>query len=451
MGYSFKRFDRNGKPRYTACYQDLKGNIISAGTFSNKKDAEKAWQRAEAEVAKGRAWDPKRGRQTFRRYVEEVWLPHHEMEATTRQTYTYLIRKHLIPEFGSMRMIDIMPEHVRAWIAAMKKKGARPATIQKTKIILSAIFTTALNDQVTFVHPCKGVKSPPVIAKPRTIISPEQFETLYQALPNADTQLLVETDIETGLRWGELTELRVKDLDTASRILTVCRAVVEVNPQFHPTGGRFLVKEYPKDKEFRRLKLTRQLVAKLEAHIKEDELGQESLLFTWRPEPAPPRRLRAVPKPEELGLTEPNEAGRQYPHGTLMGYNSGRCRCEHCRAALALYRAERRREKNKDNPRRPRVRDTDGHIPAEAFRKQVWKPALTEAELSVNVRIHDLRHAHASWLLAGGADLQVVKERLGHASIATTEKYLHTLDDADETALDAFAKIRNRKKRQSSY
>jgi len=46
--------------------------------------------------------------------------------------------------------------------------------------------------------------------------------------------------------------------------------------------------------------------------------------------------------------------------------------------------------------------------------------------------------------LAGGADLAVVKERLGHASIVTTQKYLHTLPDADETALDALAKVRNR-------
>ena len=54
----------------------------------------------------------------------------------------------------------------------------------------------------------------------------------------------------------------------------------------------------------------------------------------------------------------------------------------------------------------------------------MWDPARKAAGLD-GVRIHDLRHAHASWLLAGGADLQVVKERLGHASIATTEKYLN--------------------------
>jgi hypothetical protein len=44
--------------------------------------------------------------------------------------------------------------------------------------------------------------------------------------------------------------------------------------------------------------------------------------------------------------------------------------------------------------------------------------------------------------LAGGADLQVVKERLGHGSISTTEKYLHTLPGADDVALDALDKIR---------
>jgi site-specific recombinase XerD len=66
------------------------------------------------------------------------------------------------------------------------------------------------------------------------------------------------------------------------------------------------------------------------------------------------------------------------------------------------------------------------------------------------MRPHDLRHAHASWLLAGGADLQYVKERMGHGSIVTTEKYLHTLEGADDTALDAFTAVRRRARRPSS-
>src|SRR5690606_29757242 len=113
------------------------------------------------------------------------------------------------------------------------------ATVRYIKIILSAIFTTAMDDQVTFLHPCKGVRTPPVPRKPLQIITPEQFDLIYQALSTADHQLLVETEIESGLRWGELTELRVRDLDR-TRVLTVSRAVVEVNPKYHPTEGRFL-------------------------------------------------------------------------------------------------------------------------------------------------------------------------------------------------------------------
>ena len=297
---------------------------------------------------------------------------------------------------------------------------------------------------MTFLHPCKGVKIPPVPVKPRTILTPEQFADLYQELPDASSRLLVETCIESGLRWGELTELRVRDLDFASRILTVSRAVVQVQPQFHPEGGRFLVKDYPKDRKYRRLKLSAQITAKLRAHVSELGLGPDDLLFQAPAEEGPhPRKLRLAADPDSLGRTKPNAAGRCYRHGTMTGYSLGRCRCDYCRDAYARYRAGRRAN-GKDDPRSPRSRDTDGHIPIGWFRSAVWRPAVKAANLEIRFRIHDMRHAHASWLLGGGADLQVVKERLGHGSLRTTERYLYTLPEADETALDALSRMRNR-------
>lgn len=52
--------------------------------------------------------------------------------------------------------------------------------------------------------------------KPRRIITVEQYERIQNALADDIMRLLVETDIESGLRWGELTELRAKDLDFAT-------------------------------------------------------------------------------------------------------------------------------------------------------------------------------------------------------------------------------------------
>ncbi|TQS41809.1 tyrosine-type recombinase/integrase [Cryptosporangium phraense] len=214
MGFSRKRIGANGKPRYTAFYWDVRGKERSAGTFSTKKAADDAWQRAEVEIAAGKVGDRRRGRQTFRRYVEQEWFPNHVMEATTRQSYAYQLNKYILPELGPMRMAEILPVHIREWVLKLEKEdGAGAAAIRYSKVIADSIFTTALNDQIIALHPGKGVKTPPVPRKPRQIVTPEQFDTFYAALDGDAIRLLVRTEIETGMRWGELTEVRIKDLD----------------------------------------------------------------------------------------------------------------------------------------------------------------------------------------------------------------------------------------------
>jgi integrase len=206
------------------------------------------------------------------------------------------------------------------------------------------------------------------------ILTPEEFESLLAEVPERFTDL-VRTDIETGLRWGELVALRSRHVDFLRRLLSVEETVVEVSKRNSPTGERMVFKPYPKDDEFRTLRVSQDLLDLLARRIERMGLGRDDLLF---------------PSTQERG---------------------------------------------------------DVPLSRNTFRTRYWLPALARAGIDFQVRFHDLRHAHASWLLAGGADLKSIMERLGHAQIQTTQKYLHTLPEADDKALDAFIRVRARGQR----
>lgn len=76
------------------------------------------------------------------------------------------------------------------------------------------------------------------------------------------------------------------------------------------------------------------------------------------------------------------------------------------------------------------------------FYNRAWAPAAAAfaEQTGRRPRIHDLRHSHASWLIAAGVPLPVIRDRLGHESINTTvDVYGHLLPDqhrATAAALD---------------
>jgi integrase len=79
------------------------------------------------------------------------------------------------------------------------------------------------------------------------------------------------------------------------------------------------------------------------------------------------------------------------------------------------------------HPKRCRVHE--GRIP---------EPCGCDGTLPTAPRIHDLRHTHASWLLANGVRIEVVSARLGHESVKTTwDIYHHLLPDAQVDAARA--------------
>ncbi|MFC1403169.1 MULTISPECIES: site-specific integrase [Streptacidiphilus] len=76
------------------------------------------------------------------------------------------------------------------------------------------------------------------------------------------------------------------------------------------------------------------------------------------------------------------------------------------------------------------------------FRRLRWVPAIEKAAelygLFKQPRIHDIRHSHASWLIAAKVPLPAIQARLGHESITTTvDRYGHLLDALDGEVIAA--------------
>ena len=69
--------------------------------------------------------------------------------------------------------------------------------------------------------------------------------------------------------------------------------------------------------------------------------------------------------------------------------------------------------------------------------KKAWKTITTQAGLS-KVRIHDLRHTHASHLVSSGLSLSIVGKLLGHTQASTTQRYAHLADEPLRQAAELF-------------
>lgn len=274
-------------------------------------------------------------------------------------------------------------------------------------------------------------------------------------------QLLVDVAMDTGLRWGELTDLRAGHVVNRTPVyLKVETVVTWPGEQFSASGDVVERKHYTKGAEDRRVDLSASVARRLLEHIATHRLPPADLLFhadrvraehaAWRArrdaegtaawEAEWQARLAAEPRPAgRFVKTLPRGRVHTGEHATASTYSLG-CRCAHCTYANTFYNRTRRQALRGDRAprrrgpqRRGRPESREGWISPQWFGDVIWRPSLQRAGLEW-LHWHDLRHAHATWLLAAGVPARNVMKRLGHKNLATTEVYLGELVDVEDIA-----------------
>jgi len=143
-----------------------------------------------------------------------------DIEARTRETYSYVINKHLIPEFGKLTLDRLDRPMIRSLYARWLKEGrikgnggVSPATIRKFHTVLREALQTAVEDGLVVRNVAAGVVLPKDAWRERRALSPEECAQLLNGARRSRLFAPILLALVTGMRRGELLGLKWADLD----------------------------------------------------------------------------------------------------------------------------------------------------------------------------------------------------------------------------------------------
>lgn len=120
---------------------------------------------------------------------------------------------------------NVTSDDDRDWIVSRRKAGTSPKTIANYHGLLSAVFKSAVAKGLIVRNPCEGVKLPPLDDDTEAdddicFLTEAEFRLLHESIHAGDRDFLLVA-VGTGLRWGELTALKTKDLELDASVPTL--------------------------------------------------------------------------------------------------------------------------------------------------------------------------------------------------------------------------------------
>jgi integrase len=242
--------------RWRARYRDANGKE-HARHFDRKLDATRWLASVEVARARGEWIDPVLAKVRVSDW-SSIWLAGQgQLKPSTRVRYELAVTRHILPAWDNVRLSDVSYADVCQWVAELSEAGLAPSTVRYAHRVFLLMLAHAVRDGRLARNPAERVRLPRVVRGEPTFLDHGQVVELAEAAEPYG--LLVRFLAYTGLRWGEMSALRVCSIDLLRRRMRIRSSFVEVRGQ--------LVEGTPKTHQVRTVPLPRFLVEELAAHV----------------------------------------------------------------------------------------------------------------------------------------------------------------------------------------
>lgn len=223
MGSVAKRPDG----RWRARYRDPAGRERSRH-FPRKLDAQRWLATVEVALGRGEWLDPSLGKVTVGEWGRQWLANQSQLKPTTRERYRGLIARQINPTWAPVPLQAVTHSDVATWVSGLTNSGLSGSTVRHAHRVLSMILGAAVRDGRIPRNPAAGVRLPRLASPDKRFLTHGQVAQLAEAV-GSPHDVVVLVLAYTGLRWGELAALRVRDVDVGRSRLSIQRSMTEVS------------------------------------------------------------------------------------------------------------------------------------------------------------------------------------------------------------------------------
>lgn len=144
----------------------------------------------------------------------------------TLREYTHIYNKNISPFFGNRNINSFVKRDIQELIDIASDKGYVYERQNKIKVILSDMFSRAMEDELMIKNPTKGVKLRADKQIKARSLSVDEQELFFEASAGLFYDNLFNVAVNTGLRPGELFALTEQDIDLEKGFINVSKTLV---------------------------------------------------------------------------------------------------------------------------------------------------------------------------------------------------------------------------------